>query len=162
MFYKFDEYGWYIGSTDTREPRATDLVPPVMGATIEEGQPASNWSGSRWFEVPYVKPTPFVPSVPEPTPEPEPAVEKKITQLAFISRFTDAEAIALDLASIGATVEAASIRRYMQKINAATFIDLSRADTISGVNQLEAVGLIGPGRAEVILTAPITDLERAK
>lgn len=99
-----------------------------------------------------------------PTPEPEPnqPSPKKITRLAFLSRFTDAEAIALDLASIGATVEAASIRRYMQKVNAATFIDLGRADTISGVNQLEAVALIGSGRANVILTAPITDLERAR
>lgn len=97
------------------------------------------------------------PAAPEPVIEP-----KKITRLAFLSRFTDAEAIALDLASIGATVEAASIRRYMQKVNAATFIDLGRADTISGVNQLEAVGLIGSGRANVILTAPITDLERAR
>ena len=87
---------------------------------------------------------------------------KKITQLAFISRFTDAEAIALDLASIGATVEAASIRRYMQKVNAATFIDLDREDTITGANQLEAVGLIGPGRAAVILTAPITEQEIAR
>ena len=109
-----------------------------------------SWSQNEGFSVPLPEP---VQSQPLPT---------KITQLAFISRFTDAEAIALDLASIGATVEAASIRRYMQKVNAATFIDLSRADTISGVNQLEAVGLIGPGRAEVILTAPITDLERAK
>ena len=101
-------------------------------------------------------------SAPVPTPEqPEPQ-PKKITQLAFISRFTDAEAIALDLASIGNTIEAASIRRYMQKVNAATFIDLGRSDTITGVNQLEAVGLIGPGRANVILTAPITEQEIAR
>ena len=98
----------------------------------------------------------------EPPALPEAPVERKVTRLAFLNRFTDAEAIALDLASIGATVEAASIRRYMQKVNAATFIDIERDDTIAGVNQLEAVGLIGPGRAEVILTAPITELERAK
>ena len=98
----------------------------------------------------------------EPPVPPEAPVERKVTRLAFLNRFTDAEAIALDLASIGTTIEAASIRRYMQKVHAATFIDLGREDTISGVNQLEAVGLIGPGRAEVILTAPITDLERAK
>lgn len=98
-------------------------------------------------------------SAPTPEPEPNQPSPKKITQLAFITRFTDAEAIALDLASIGATVEAASIRRYMQKVNAATFIDLGRPDTIAGVNQLEAVGLIGVGRANTILTAPITEQE---
>lgn len=99
-----------------------------------------------------------------PTPEPEPNQPSptKITQLAFISRFTDAEAIALDLASIGATVEAASMRRFLNKVNAATFIDLTRPDTIGGVQYLESVGLIGTGRADVILNAPITDLERAK
>ena len=86
----------------------------------------------------------------------------KITRLAFLNRFTDAEAIALDLASIGTTIAAASIRRYMQKVNAATFIDLSRDDTIAGVRQLETVGLIGAGRADQILEAPITELERAK
>lgn len=101
-------------------------------------------------------------SAPTPEPEPNQPSPKKITQLAFISRFTDAEAIALDLASIGSTVEAASIRRYMQKINVATFIDLEREDTIAGVNQLEAVGLIGVGRASVILTAPITEQEIAR
>lgn len=101
-------------------------------------------------------------SAPTPEPEPNQPSPKKITQLAFISRFTDAEAIALDLASIGSTVEAASIRRYMQKVNAATFIDLEREDTIAGVNQLEAVGLIGVGRASVILTAPITEQEIAR
>lgn len=97
------------------------------------------------------------PAAPEPVIEP-----KKITRLAFLNRFTDAEAIALDLASIGTTIEAASIRRYMQKVNAATFIDLSRDDTIAGVRQLETVGLIGAGRSDQILTDPITELERAK
>lgn len=109
-----------------------------------------SWSQNEGFSAPAPEP---VQSQPAP---------KKITQLAFISRFTDAEAIALDLASIGSTVEAASIRRFMQKINAATFIDLDLAVTISAVNQLESVGLIGPGRAEVILTAPITEEEIAR
>ncbi len=109
-----------------------------------------SWSQNGGFSAPA-----NVPVQTQPSP-------KKITQLAFISRFTDAEAIALDLASIGATVESASIRRYLNKINAATFIDLEREDTIAGVNQLEAVGLIGPGRAEVILTAPINEQEIAR
>lgn len=98
----------------------------------------------------------------EPPAPPEPPVERKVTRLAFLNRFTDAEAIALDLASIGTTIEAASIRRYMQKVNAATFIDLTRDDTITGVRQLETVGLIGTGRADQILLDPITEIERAK
>lgn len=83
------------------------------------------------------------------------ALGTRITTLAFLSRFTDAEAVALDLASIGATVEAASLRRYMAKVNAASFIDLSREDTRAGVLALEPMGILAAGRALWILDAPI-------
>lgn len=93
-----------------------------------------------------------------PPPTPAPPVDRKITRLAFLNRFTDAEAIAIDLASIGATVEAASIRRYMAKVNAAQYIDLNRQDTRDGVLAMETVGLIGDGRAMVILdTVPTSE-----
>lgn len=88
--------------------------------------------------------------------------ERKITRLAFLDRFTDAEAIAIDLASIGATVQAATMRRHMQKVNAATFIDLAREDTRAGVLALEAGGLLAEGRALEILDAPVSDIERFK
>lgn len=83
------------------------------------------------------------------------ALGTRITKLAFLSRFTDAEAVALDLASIGATVEAASLRRYMAKVNAASFIDLSREDARLGVQALEPMGILSAGRALEILDAPI-------
>lgn len=93
----------------------------------------------------------------EPDAPPAPPAESfKITRLAFLNRFTDAEAIAIDLASQGATVPAASMRRYMQKVNAATYIDLGRADTRAGVQALEAAGLLAAGRATVILNTPPT------
>ncbi len=85
---------------------------------------------------------------------------KKITRLAFLNRFTDAEAVAIDLASIGATPEAASIRLYLKKVDAATFIDLDDASTRSGVQALETIGLLGTGRALEILDAPIQSTER--
>ena len=44
----------------------------------------------------------------------------RITRLAFVDRFTDAEAVAIDLASIGATVQAASIRRYARSCSTPT------------------------------------------
>jgi hypothetical protein len=83
-----------------------------------------------------------------------------ITVLAFLNRFTDAEAISMDLASIGNTVPAATLRRYMQKVNAAKYIDLARQDTIDGVNALETAGIIASGRASEILNSPIQDIER--
>lgn len=83
-----------------------------------------------------------------------------ITLLAFISRFTDEEAIDIDLASQGTTVDAATLRRYQNKINAAKFIDLDLTETRNGVLALESVGLLEPGRALVILDTPIQDSER--
>jgi len=95
-------------------------------------------------------------------PPVQPVVEKRhITQLAFMTRFTDAEAIAIDLASIGATVAAASMRRYLDKLKVAKYIDLDRADTRSGVQTLEVIGLIAAGRALEILDNPIAPEERA-
>lgn len=84
---------------------------------------------------------------------------RHITRLAFISRFTDAEAIVIDLASIGATQQAAAMRRYLNKVNTALYIDLDRADTRNGVLALQAGGLLANGRAAEILDAPIQDHE---
>lgn len=84
----------------------------------------------------------------------------KITKLAFLNRFTDEEAITIDLASIGSTVQAASMRRYMSKVNAANFIDLSREDTRAGVLALESAGVLANGRAAEILDTPIAPEER--
>ena len=86
--------------------------------------------------------------------------DSRITRLAFVDRFTDAEAVAIDLASIGATVQAASIRRYLDKVNKAAFIDLSREDTQAGVQALETNGLLSVGRASEILTNEIQPHER--
>jgi hypothetical protein len=94
-------------------------------------------------------------------PAPAPIVEaKKITKLAFLARFTDQEAIMVDLASQGLTVEAASMRRYLNKVNAATFIDLESADISSGIQALETVGLLDASRAQEILNNPVHESER--
>lgn len=99
------------------------------------------------------------PLVPQPPAFDRP---RHITQLAFISRFTDAEAVAIDLASIGATQQAASVRRHQKKVDAATYIDLDRTDTRTGVQALETAGLLAAGRALQILDAPVQESERFK
>lgn len=91
----------------------------------------------------------------EPGPPPVVPTERNVSRKAFLSRFTDAEAIDIDLASIGATREAAAVRRYLSKVNAAQHIDLADEETRKGVQALEAAGLLQPGRALVILDAPI-------
>lgn len=109
--------------------------------------------GWAWDGEAFTPPAP--PPAPEPTTEP-----RHITRLAFLNRFTDAEAISIDLASIGATVQEAGLRRYMNKVNAATFIDLARPDTRAGVQALEAGGVLAAGRAAEILDSDILDEER--
>jgi hypothetical protein len=91
----------------------------------------------------------------------EPPIFRRITKYAFLTRFTDEEAIMIDLASIGNTVEAASLRRYMNKINAASYIDLNDTITRTGVTSLESVGLLATGRALEILDDPIQPQEVA-
>lgn len=145
-----------------------DAVEPLQ-ALHEAGQAV----GIGWAYAPPPEPEPpaegeeppaplpgtFI--APEPVPQPEPAPElRHITRLAFLSRFTDPEAITIDLASIGATPQAAGMRRYLSKVNAATFIDLDRPDTRAGVQALEAVGILTEGRALEILDTPIDAQER--
>ena len=95
----------------------------------------------------------------EPAPPPAEPTERNVSRKAFLSRFTDAEAIDIDLASMGATREAATVRRYLSKVNAAQHIDLADDETRTGVQALEAAGLLQPGRALAILDAPIEPKE---
>ena len=95
----------------------------------------------------------------EPGPPPTVPTERIVSRKAFLSRFNDGEAIDIDLASMGATREAAAVRRYLSKVNAAQRIDLADDETRTGVQALEAAGLLQPGRALVILDAPIEPKE---
>ena len=95
----------------------------------------------------------------EPGPPPELPTGRLVSNKAFLSRFTDDEAIDIDLASMGATREAATVRRYLSKVNAAQNIDLADDETRTGVQALEAGGLLQPGRALAILDAPIEPKE---
>lgn len=95
----------------------------------------------------------------EPGPPPELPTGRLVSNKAFLSRFTDDEAIDIDMASMGATREAAAVRRYLSKVNAAQHIDLADEETRKGVQALEAAGLLQPGRALAILDAPIQPKE---
>jgi len=88
-----------------------------------------------------------------------PPPHRRITRFALLARFTDAEAIAIDLASIGATVEAAGMRRYLSMVDAAEFIDLDMTETRDGVEALETFGLLDVGRAAEILDNEIQQQE---
>ena len=90
----------------------------------------------------------------------------RITALAFRKRFTQTEKITMDLAGIdnpAAPMEqrqmAAALRVMFADLASVLCVDLTAPETIEGVNTLEAYGIIGPGRANVILTTPPTDIE---
>ena len=90
-----------------------------------------------------------------------------ITRLAFRERFTQAEKIAIEFASLdypAAPMEqramAAGLRAAQADQRDAAFIDLLNPMTRGGVQQLEAFGLLGVGRAAAILDTPTTAEER--
>lgn len=82
-------------------------------------------------------------------------VPTRMTVYAFLRRFTNEEAVAIDIASYGETAEAAGVRRYMSLVTNALSIDLSLAELRDGVNALEATGILAEGRATEILDTPI-------
>ena len=95
------------------------------------------------------------------------APDTRVTRLAFRNRFTQAEKVALELAALDDPTapmaqrqQAAALRATLSDTAAATFIDLSHADTRAGVQMLEAGGLLAEGRALEILDAPVTPEER--
>jgi hypothetical protein len=87
----------------------------------------------------------------------------RITRLAFRNRFTLAEKVALEIASLdnpAATMaereQAAALRVNLADTATASYIDLSDAATRAGVQQLEASGLLAEGRALEVLDAAVT------
>lgn len=78
---------------------------------------------------------------------------KRITRLEFMQRFTTEERVRVRTAAAGAPV----LQDYLELVALAQFIDVTRADTIDGVNALEALGLIAAGRAAEILDLDQTD-----
>jgi len=70
-----------------------------------------------------------------------------LSRLAFMRRFTDKELE--DLYSLEPTQ--IKIKVWLEKYKAATDIDLTDPDIVSGVHGLEAMGIIGAGRAAEVL-----------
>lgn len=128
-----------------------DLPAGVIAIALGDALPAGVWDPQQRA---------FVPAQPQPA-------EQRITRLAFRNRFTMPEKIAIEFAAADdATAPpqrrqfAAMLRIWMRDVDTATSVDLSHAVTRSGVEALEANGLIAAGRAAAILDGPIADDER--
>lgn len=90
------------------------------------------------------------------------ATPRRVSVLAFRRRFTMAERAAIEWAAVDRSdqpeaqrQQAAALRAILADQAAASFIDLDEEDTMEGVQSLEAMGLIGAGRAAQILGAPV-------
>lgn len=156
----FDLYGWYTEDIKWQS-RVASTLPTKIPKKKTVGANYPNWSGHVWVDLPYeVPPAEVVEETTVQSVDPVLKPQQKITTLAFLNRFADAEAIALDLASIGATQDAAAIRRYVSKVNAATFIDLQDQQTRNGILALISAGLLTQARATEILDTLPTAAEK--
>ena len=97
---------------------------------------------------------------------PEDTSLTKMTKFAFRNRFTTAEKVNLEVASIdyptadiNTRKQAATLRVFQADLNATEHIDRTRPETRAGVLVLESFGLLAPGRALAILDSPITEKE---
>jgi hypothetical protein len=151
MFY-FDTYGWL--SPIPNAERQTDITPPAAN-----GDQRPNWTGTGWVLATYTAPV----------APPAPPGSTIITPLAFRNRFTQAEKVTIEIAcldvptaAMSARQQAAALRVSQADTAAASYIDLSRADTRAGVQALQTAGIIAAGRAAVILDTPVADIEKPR
>lgn len=84
------------------------------------------------------------------------ANELRITKLAFRNRLTTAELFNL-YTQLNTNV---MLRIIQDNLNVATFVDLSRPDTIAAVQYLVSLGILTSDRAVTVLTTLPTDIER--
>lgn len=85
-----------------------------------------------------------------------PPLKKLVTKLAFRNRFTIQELTAMYAAAKTNPL----LEVLLDNLRVSTFIDLQRTDTISGVMLLAQLQLLTVDRANAILGAPVTELER--
>jgi hypothetical protein len=80
------------------------------------------------------------------------AIPQRLTRLQFLSRFTDEEMQSI----VAAADTSPALKAMLLKWQTAEGIVLTDPATVAGVQAMEIAGLIAPGRAEAILTPPIT------
>lgn len=85
-----------------------------------------------------------------------------ISKEKFLSRFTDAELIAIETFANGTSAPAMALRVSMRKQQVAEYIDLDYDKTVQGIMGLVALGLLTSDRANAIIYTPVTETERYK
>lgn len=134
--YTFDIYGRYSGTSTTPSERSTTVSPPELTADY-------NWNGVSWVHAPDIQTTPIADSALSATQ----TKSRILSKVGYMSRFTDDE-----LAAVYTTAKSVvQIEVWLEKFKAAEFVDLDDQLVIEGLQSLEAVGLIGSGRAAEIV-----------
>lgn len=87
---------------------------------------------------------------------------KKISKLKMLERFTDAEMAGIEAFAAQQNAYAYALRGAMRKQSVAAYIDLALPQTIAGINNLVALGLLTSDRANTILNSPVTATEKYK
>ena len=130
--------------------------PNGIDITSADPRPGINWEYSNGEFTPPVS----VPVDPLPT-------SRIITRRALRSRFTIAELVGIEIASLddaAAPIEtrqtAATLRVLLATLNAADFIDLDFAEARMGVQMIGQLGLLTAERVAEILDTPVDDSER--
>lgn len=147
--YAWDSLGWFAGAVAVGTANSTRQAPDTLSTTTTPGQPRSRWVAGAWATLPF-------------------RVERFVTRRAFRARFTQAERVRIDLASIddpAGTAEAralaSEIRASQRDVSDSPYVDLDLARTRGGVLALQDAGLLdAAGRALVILDAAIQPDER--
>lgn len=87
---------------------------------------------------------------------------KKVSKLKMLERFTDVEIAGIKAFAAQANSYAYALRGAMRKQSVAAYIDLALPQTIAGVNNLVALGLLTSERASIILNTPVSESEKYK
>ena len=147
-------------------PFGDSTTPYVVSGAVDLGT-VMVWDGSSGHSA-YAEI--YLTKVGEGGAYPAPSLpDTRLSPLAFRQRFTQAEKVAIEIASLdvpSAPMQqralAAALQANQQYILAAMAIELSHTVTRQWVQALEQCGLITPGRASEILDTPLTDSERAQ
>lgn len=138
--HSYDSHGWL--SLAEISNRTTEVEPPSHGAAPVVGEPWPNFTGVEWVMVAYSEPV-----------IPPAQTRRRLTKLEFFDRFFDSELVNVYTAA----ETSAEVRVWLDKLKMATpdsdgtSINLDDPRTVGGVNAMEFGGLIGVGRAAVIL-----------
>lgn len=128
-----------------------DSTPQIAGQWVACGNAGPGWTydGSTF------------------APPPAPTLPRHITQYAFRQRFTQAERVAIEIASLddpsasmAQRQQAAALRVAMTDLAQAQFVNLDLPTVATALADLETAGLLAAGRASEIVSGTVQDFER--